>query len=872
MATIASLVVDLQARTEQFTGGLGAGTAAMEQFGAKGREAMGVYRQVRTPTEEYRDSVARLKELLDAGRLSQEIYNRAVDSAGDKMVTATVRLGQLQAAEAETAEETGLLGAATERLNLSIGMVAGFFAVGKITEWARGAGNAAVETEHLAMELGIGTRQTQELGYAATMTGTSIESLSTGMGMLLKNLGDLDSGEGKKARESLKALEIDPHKLLSESPAAALSDLAEAVSKIQNPFDRASEARALFGRGWQEMLPILEQGADGLARLENRAEQTGHVLSDVDLKTVKDESLAAANAGDALRVEFQHLMAAAEPLVGGTMRLASEHRELTTAVLGTAAALGVLKFAGISVGGAFDVESLVGAATAIRGLLTAEGAAAAIGTLTSAAGGLGAGAMALTTEVLPVAAVVAGAAAAIGGWIYVIADMTEHNKSCSESCYDLARAIGLFHGPVQDLQALREQYGLLDRTAHEALATMNSAPNVGHRMAAAQDYVEDLSKELEAAKQIADLAKKSGTDVGFGEQQVDDLRIRLADAQKELDGMRAGPMTPIEPFGSDDGGLGPKSKKAGEEAGKLDEIFQRLQERVEGVGNSGYAAFEKLNHEVLLTGGTAADVTRAFDLQQEAIDAGSARKEIEKQKESLEDLTRVQDELSKSAAGLAAKQAAEKSGLGPEAMQEALRFAEQRVELEGRLNRDHANENERLEAEGQLEINQGLEHRNRLEEEAIRIRESLMNATEKLAEKKKELDELVSAGLLTQAQENSALEQMKDKLEDVNRTIEVAKEVHGAYVGKLNEELAPPPSAVAGGAAGAAAAGPAGAQPMPAPNQAAGATGSGGDGGDAPENALLDEAKQQTWYQQQIYDGVVMGFGSANTQPTIVKF
>jgi hypothetical protein len=147
---------------------------------------------------------------------------------------------------------------------------------------------AGAELKEMSERTGIAVETLSELKYAASQTGASMEDLEKGIRLSQKVLG---SSLGAKA---LAGLGIDAAKLKALSPEEQFIALADAIGKIPAQADRASAAMKLFGRGGAALLPFLNEGREGIAKLREEARRLGLVMSDADATAADefDDSLA----------------------------------------------------------------------------------------------------------------------------------------------------------------------------------------------------------------------------------------------------------------------------------------------------------------------------------------------------------------------------------------------------------------------------------------------------------------------------------------------------------------------------------------------------------------------------------------------------
>src|SRR5207247_2365101 len=63
--------------------------------------------------------------------------------------------------------------------------------------------------------------------------------------------------------------------------------IADKISKIENPAERATAAMQIFGKSGQQLLPLMMSGAEGLAAAQKEAEKLGLTYNRVDAAKVE---------------------------------------------------------------------------------------------------------------------------------------------------------------------------------------------------------------------------------------------------------------------------------------------------------------------------------------------------------------------------------------------------------------------------------------------------------------------------------------------------------------------------------------------------------------------------------------------------------
>jgi hypothetical protein len=127
---------------------------------------------------------------------------------------------------------------------------------------------------------GVSVETLSELKYAAEQSGTSIEVLEKGLTKLAKS-GAAD-------------------------PVAAFRELANQIQATADPAERTRIALENFGRAGTELLPLMLNGAEGIAALEEEARKLGVTMSTEDAASAEefgDKIAALQTALDALAIK-----------------------------------------------------------------------------------------------------------------------------------------------------------------------------------------------------------------------------------------------------------------------------------------------------------------------------------------------------------------------------------------------------------------------------------------------------------------------------------------------------------------------------------------------------------------------------------------
>ena len=192
-------------------------------------------------------------------------------------------LGDLGASVGNLGSKLGLPIAAIGALGAGFGFLAIKKAVGDFAALGE-------EVQKGALKAGMSNAQYQQMKYVTDQAGVSIEGMQMSMGKLNKNIGAAASGKGDDLVQLLKTLHIPLKGVNGQARSAAdlLPQLADAFVRNKDPVKQAAIGTALFGKAYQEMLPLLNEGSEGIEKSLARFGKLKGVISDDDLKGAKE--------------------------------------------------------------------------------------------------------------------------------------------------------------------------------------------------------------------------------------------------------------------------------------------------------------------------------------------------------------------------------------------------------------------------------------------------------------------------------------------------------------------------------------------------------------------------------------------------------
>lgn len=219
---------------------------------------------------------------------------KAILSAVDKM-SPTLKAIANQAKT--TRKYLGDVGSSVSNLTSKLGVpiaalsaLSAGFSIGAIKHAVEGFAETSESLIKLSLRSGIAAEQLQRLKYVAEQSGVDAEALAGGIGKLNVNIGNAVAGKNKDLVGLFKRLNISLRDANGQirSGADMLPQLADAFVKNENPVIRARMGMALFGKKWQELVPLLADGSDEITRSLERFKRLKGIIPEASLREGKE--------------------------------------------------------------------------------------------------------------------------------------------------------------------------------------------------------------------------------------------------------------------------------------------------------------------------------------------------------------------------------------------------------------------------------------------------------------------------------------------------------------------------------------------------------------------------------------------------------
>jgi hypothetical protein len=200
------------------------------------------------------------------------LFNILIDIAG--------RTANLEAALDRVDRRLGEWGKKVQHV---IEVVAG----GSLLEFGRQVLEAGEQMNKASIKVGVGAEAFSQLTYAAKLSGVGMEALTNDLLKMERSLSLASTGS-REQNEALHALGLTYDDLKGKKPEEQFELLADRISKLRDPADRARAEMVLFGRAGGDLAALMEKGAKGIRELREEAERVGQSFSKEQLQALND--------------------------------------------------------------------------------------------------------------------------------------------------------------------------------------------------------------------------------------------------------------------------------------------------------------------------------------------------------------------------------------------------------------------------------------------------------------------------------------------------------------------------------------------------------------------------------------------------------
>lgn len=248
--------------------------SSADKYGENDKVTQGWQRAVNQATADLNNMERELKNNND----TMEKAEKSTDNMADEVK-------QLGKNADDAGDKTLSLGDMIKANLISEAIIGGVKALGSaMVSLGQGVADAVMNTADYAGDLddmsqrtGVAAEELQKYSYAAKLSGMETSTLEKAMIKSQKSFADAKEGS-KGLNEAYERLGININDIGSSGE--AFDATIAALAGIEDETTRNALANDIFGKSYAEMAPLLNQGAEGIAKLKQEAVDLGAVMSD----------------------------------------------------------------------------------------------------------------------------------------------------------------------------------------------------------------------------------------------------------------------------------------------------------------------------------------------------------------------------------------------------------------------------------------------------------------------------------------------------------------------------------------------------------------------------------------------------------------
>jgi hypothetical protein len=141
--------------------------------------------------------------------------------------------------------------------------------------------------DKMSKRTGIAVEELSRFKFAAEQSGSSIQSVETGLRKMANAIQDLERG-GANVTQTMTDLGLSAADLTGKTQTEQFMTFAEALSGIEDPGRRAALTMDIFGKSGAELIPLLQEGAGGFQALSDESDALGGTVTKLQAKLGAD--------------------------------------------------------------------------------------------------------------------------------------------------------------------------------------------------------------------------------------------------------------------------------------------------------------------------------------------------------------------------------------------------------------------------------------------------------------------------------------------------------------------------------------------------------------------------------------------------------
>ena len=243
-----------------------------------------------TPQERYDQQIVELRGHLDAGRLSQEQFNRAAERARVDLDRTTTAARSTDRALQGISSQLRVISTIQIGRALIDGLRAFSTVVRSVStrldSLVDGVRQSLDEIDKLSLRTGINREALQGYGVAAELAGVSTQELGATFQRLAASIGR--ANPPAELTQGLSQLNLTVAQLRGLAPEEQFALIAQRISALPTATQRAGAAFGVLGEQGVRLTSLLQQQGNAIEELRQRSERLGIIVRDDQIANVTE--------------------------------------------------------------------------------------------------------------------------------------------------------------------------------------------------------------------------------------------------------------------------------------------------------------------------------------------------------------------------------------------------------------------------------------------------------------------------------------------------------------------------------------------------------------------------------------------------------
>lgn len=205
------------------------------------------------------------------------------------------------------------------------GSLAGMLAIPLSVAGLAAIGNIALETMHnlelMSQKVGVNTDTLQVFGHMAKLSGTDLDGVSRALSIMSKGLLTAET-KGEDTTKAFRAMGVSVRNSNGDlkSSDQILIEVADKFKNMEDGTTKTGIAMLLFGRAGKDMIPILNQGGEGIQAVKDKLERLGILIDKDTIRSADSFKDSLETLGLMTKGLSQRVMGELSPALDGLVR------------------------------------------------------------------------------------------------------------------------------------------------------------------------------------------------------------------------------------------------------------------------------------------------------------------------------------------------------------------------------------------------------------------------------------------------------------------------------------------------------------------------------------------------------------------------